>query len=865
METDASSLVALAGAVSAIALPWLAGWFAVALLPALVTAHVALRLAIGFLVGQLLLLAGMALGSSLLGHWSVSVVLGLMCAAGIAGAVAGGRYPGGGFDGLKNAGGLVVADGRLLAWALLGLCAAHLMLTTVEILHRPVYPWDAWLNWMYRAKAWYFADSWLAFDTPDMWLGGVRENGYAVSGRHYPPLVPVTAVWMAIWTGGWTETLINLPTLALGCALVLGVYGLVRESGALGLCAALGAYLLMSLPLLGTHLSLAGMADAWMAGYAGIGLGCVFLGLYRDQRPWIAVGLALVALSRLVKLEGTVWLLAAMLIVVLVRAPRLTAGALMAMALLAVAGMLTDVTAVDLPLMGPVGIIGDRVYVPFIGNFALANWQLLDDYRDNFLAGGSWHLLWVLLAGGWALLIRHRQWRLAWLVGASLLSMMLALVGIFQFTEQGAWAEDWSAINRLPLHFTPLLCLVLALMAQHLLQSTPVNGEAEGRASGVALLCVSLMVATTAFFMMTERLGRAETGEPLRLDGRNLTAVLGSVERLPDGALGYTGFQDGIAVLSSGEIHRDAEAASLLTVVTRGSNREAMTFFWRNADSPAELQTVYVDERGAVTLDLAAQSGWSGQILEMGITAFDVGGSLALEHMTLAANDGAAQRRKAILDWLTPNHWSQRSVNWVDAGSVETRVSLPLLLAIAVVVALILALLPIGADSAKRTFTGALILALWLALDARWMNSRQLLARQTVNDHPLITSRALEIGHDRAVREAALSAAGRITGSAAESSTASPLPAVVALGSEAEAELFQRLRARYHLLPQAGLNLPDSGSLNASVADYLLVLKSALRAAGEPDSVAAVWTTASGNWPLVAEEQTFTLLNRRER
>ena len=46
---------------------------------------------------------------------------------------------------------------RVLTVALLLLIGLHLWLSALEIFNRPVYPWDAWLVWLYRAKAWYFS------------------------------------------------------------------------------------------------------------------------------------------------------------------------------------------------------------------------------------------------------------------------------------------------------------------------------------------------------------------------------------------------------------------------------------------------------------------------------------------------------------------------------------------------------------------------------------------------------------------------------------------------------------------------------------------------------------------------------------
>ena len=46
---------------------------------------------------------------------------------------------------------------KVLSFTLVLLIGVHLWLSALEIFNRPVYPWDAWLLWLYLAKAWYFS------------------------------------------------------------------------------------------------------------------------------------------------------------------------------------------------------------------------------------------------------------------------------------------------------------------------------------------------------------------------------------------------------------------------------------------------------------------------------------------------------------------------------------------------------------------------------------------------------------------------------------------------------------------------------------------------------------------------------------
>ena len=158
-----------------------------------------------------------------------------------------------------------------LLWLLVAWTCIHLVFVAIEILHRPVFPWDAWLSWLYRAKAWFFAGEILVMDDPDSWVRGTGTALYNVAAPNYPTFSPILALWSALALGQWSETLVNLPVLFCGMALGLAMYGQARDHALPPWAAALAAYLLLSVPLIGSHLALAGQSDIWMAGFTGLG------------------------------------------------------------------------------------------------------------------------------------------------------------------------------------------------------------------------------------------------------------------------------------------------------------------------------------------------------------------------------------------------------------------------------------------------------------------------------------------------------------------------------------------------------------------------------------------------------------------
>lgn len=118
------------------------------------------------------------------------------------------------------------------------------------------------------------------------------------------------------------------------------------------------------------------------------------------------------------------------------------------------------------------GFVNGELIIPFIGGIVLEPHSVWNSYWENFFAMGSWNLLWILVAAGLfssfkpinmkttvASRYRIRRFGLSFI-----LIFLAAQFFIFGLTEQGQWAESFTAINRLPLHFTPALLYVALIM-----------------------------------------------------------------------------------------------------------------------------------------------------------------------------------------------------------------------------------------------------------------------------------------------------------------------------------------------------------------------------------------------------------------
>jgi hypothetical protein len=172
---------------------------------------------------------------------------------------------------------------------LLLLLAVRLANFFLEIIWRPLYPWDAFSCWALPGRNW------------------IEQGTLVQDYCQHPQLISLIQFWPALALGYWDESLINLPWFWCALGLALAVYGQSRALGASPLFALLLCYLLLSLPFLDVHILLAGYADVWLgACYALASLAFIRWAWQRDYRQAV-LALGLVLLLPLIKLSSILW------------------------------------------------------------------------------------------------------------------------------------------------------------------------------------------------------------------------------------------------------------------------------------------------------------------------------------------------------------------------------------------------------------------------------------------------------------------------------------------------------------------------------------------------------------------------------
>lgn len=359
---------------------------------------------------------------------------------------------------------------RILRQAILGWLVLRAALLLVEVLRRPLYPWDAWTQWATKARVWYAERTMVPFVTASQWLTEPGSNVWFDAAPHYPATVPLTQVWSATLLGRFDDALVNVPWWLTAVAFGFAVYGYLRQRDLGPLGALVGCWLILSLPILDTHVALAGYADLAMSAYFTL-TALAALRFVRSRTAFdLALALVLAAACITIKNPGKLW--------VLMLLPGLAAALLPrhGLRIAAAAFALAAIAALVLTRTG-LTILGYRLQLEFD-----MPWSGLTQAYFMF---ANWHLLFygalavVVLA--WRRLLSPELAPLTLIVAAGLAFLVFG----FAFTNARQWVEDQSTVNRATLHLAPLIAIwmVLAFRAWAAVRAPGEAGYAPPRAA----------------------------------------------------------------------------------------------------------------------------------------------------------------------------------------------------------------------------------------------------------------------------------------------------------------------------------------------------------------------------------------------
>ena len=360
---------------------------------------------------------------------------------------------------------------KLLVVLLLGLIVLRLITLGTELIFRPLFPWDATMHWATKARVWYEHKELIHFVENTQWLQLAAGDVYTDYHPDYPITIPLLQLWINSALGQWDESLMNIPWLICYVGLGFSFYGQSRQAG-LGVALSLTFnYLVLSLPLLNTHVALAGYADLFLATAYCLAVMAFYNWSVRRQtwQAFLALGLALSC--TLVKNEGLIWLLTfipALAVVLLSR--RLATSLLLTVLAASVLALLVFPADVE------------------VGGHSLEQLDLhyrpgaLSPVFESLFIHGSWHLFIYLLLGLVVIVPWLSRLELPRYAGvATVLACAVALfLSLFIFTRFAGGDGAPAAVGRISLQLVPSFMFVCALFYHELTSKSAIEGEVEG-------------------------------------------------------------------------------------------------------------------------------------------------------------------------------------------------------------------------------------------------------------------------------------------------------------------------------------------------------------------------------------------------
>lgn len=349
---------------------------------------------------------------------------------------------------------------RILIGLLLAALVVRFAGLLLEIVWRPLFPWDAWMQWATKARVWFEMGTMAPFVPLAEWVGADAAKVFTDPNPGYPGTVPLLQVWSALAIGRWDDALMNVPWFACGVALAFAFYGQVRAWGVSAFLAMVGTYLLMSMPFLNAHVALAGYAELHMAAIYGLAAMAFFLWA-RDgdaRQGWLALVLAL-ALP-LIKKPGIFWLISFLPAYLIVLRPRVAA---IGLGIAAVAGV---------AVMFLLRETGVRIF----GYALTADVNVAEISKalgQNLFQMGNWNLFYWLVPA-----IAIAAWRRLFEGTLASITTMVAygiyfLAIVFYFSIAGEWVSDFTTVNRAVFHMVPLTAFWALVLTERFLHAPP--------------------------------------------------------------------------------------------------------------------------------------------------------------------------------------------------------------------------------------------------------------------------------------------------------------------------------------------------------------------------------------------------------
>jgi len=358
---------------------------------------------------------------------------------------------------------------KWLWWLLVLLLVIRFCGLAFEELWRPLYPWDAWMNWAPKAKTWFELKELVPYVHPDSWpMQSMQSGAYTLANPKastYPPLVPLVQLWAALGIGEWRDNWVNLPWLFAGIALIMAVYGQLHLLHIHPVWSMLTIYLLFSTPYINTHIALAGYAELWLAAFYTLGFLSFSRWVISGQRFQLLLTILMMIACILTKKPGMLWASTLMLgILFNMLSVRWRLITLVSCALVVALWWIMGGIQFELSNGQNFTFTPDELKIDGAMHYAFWYHPVGEYFARNLLVLENWHLIgWLILLGTlpiFVICIAHKR---LLPIAIPIIFSSISIGLIFFFTNHYAAAIDSTTLNRAVFHILPSMYLLAVI------------------------------------------------------------------------------------------------------------------------------------------------------------------------------------------------------------------------------------------------------------------------------------------------------------------------------------------------------------------------------------------------------------------
>jgi hypothetical protein len=360
----------------------------------------------------------------------------------------------------------------VLVIVLMGLVAWRYFTILQEILDKPLYAWDAWMNWAPKAIVWFHHAELVSYVSPEDWLVLSTDEQAHTLGNwrawQYPKTVPLIQLWTMMGLQSYDNNLIYLPWILVAISLGLTMYGQLRSNGVSALRATIACYLMLNLPYANAHTILYGYADIWVIAAFGMAVFSLYNWRATRHKSHAVLIIIFALMASQLKLPGII--LGFIIFVVFLRSlfnfqykSELFTVALAGGAVLAIAWLGIDF---EIPGLGRILVSEGFIKIPVIGTVSLHYQDVSQAFIESFFLMLNWNMLWyALLAFLGIAIVEKRFLKPPSDTLCILMLVSLFLTFVFTFTNYSATAINHTTLNRALFYLAPVV--IFYITCQH--------------------------------------------------------------------------------------------------------------------------------------------------------------------------------------------------------------------------------------------------------------------------------------------------------------------------------------------------------------------------------------------------------------